>query len=145
MRIVVDANILISYALAPDSSSAIVQVVEAIWSAPVQLILPDLLIDEIRSTVARKPQLRDRIPAEDLDELLRELQAVAVPFHQDQVEIVAVLRDRKDDVLLDAAIRANADYLISGDRDLLDISDQLEHPRIVSAREFLDLLDQMAG
>jgi putative PIN family toxin of toxin-antitoxin system len=54
-----------------------------------------------------------------------------------------VVRDPKDIVILATALTENVDYLITGDRDLIVLA---ENPdvvplRIVSPREFLDLID----
>jgi putative PIN family toxin of toxin-antitoxin system len=143
-RVIIDANIFISYALSPNGSSAIVQAVESIWIEPIQLILPEILISEVRSAVERKPHLRERIPIQDLEDLIEALQAIAIPLYQDRPEIAQVLRDRRDDYLLDAAVHADVDCLVTGDRDLLDIRDQVYRPKIVTVREFLDLFEQMA-
>ncbi|MGI8642622.1 MAG: hypothetical protein ACR2LS_00700 [Thermomicrobiales bacterium] len=52
----------------------------------------------------------------------------------------AVVRDDRDDYLLEHARRANADYLVRGDRDLLALAATIEEPRIVSPAEYLILL-----
>lgn len=50
------------------------------------------------------------------------------------------MRDDRDDYLLEHARRANADYLVRGDRDLLALAATIEEPRIVSPAEYLILL-----
>lgn len=57
--------------------------------------------------------------------------------------IPAVSRDPKDDPFLATARVGNADYLVSEDRDLLDLDDHEGIP-IVTATEFLDLLERQA-
>jgi predicted nucleic acid-binding protein len=71
------------------------------------------------------------VPEEVLDELhgLR-----------DRKPVPAVLRDPKDDFLLTAATLGDADYLVTGDRDLTDIREHLERPRILTVADFLELL-----
>ena len=54
--------------------------------------------------------------------------------------VPAVLRDPKDDFLLTAATLGDADYLVTGDRDLTDIREHLERPRILTVADFLELL-----
>ena len=39
---------------------------------------------------------------------------------------------------------ANAEFLLYGDRDLLDIRGELEHPTISGPREFLELVEEKA-
>jgi predicted nucleic acid-binding protein len=56
-------------------------------------------------------------------------------------------RDPRDDVVIETVLRGNAEALVTGDRDLLDdaaIRERLRQAgtRVVTAREFLDLLDE---
>ncbi|MCO5220746.1 MAG: putative toxin-antitoxin system toxin component, PIN family [Thermomicrobiales bacterium] len=144
-RVVVDANIFISYLLvANDSSGTIVQTFESISSGRYRLVRSDRLIAEIRKSVEHKPTLRARISDEDLEVLISLIEEVSIPSYRDpDAEVLHLLRDRKDNYLLEMAYDTDADYIVSGDRDLLDIRDQLERPRILTAREFLELFEQM--
>jgi putative PIN family toxin of toxin-antitoxin system len=137
IRALVDANIFISYLLSPDSGGAITGTVESLWRNDIELVFPDSVATEIRATVQRKSYLRNRIAPEDFEALISELRAIALPADPSPLEILPVLRDSKDDYLLAEAVRANVDYLVSGDRDLLDIRDDIVRPRIVRPVEFL--------
>ena len=53
--------------------------------------------------------------------------------------IPAVTRDPKDDYLLAHAVLGAADYLVSGDQDLL-VLERLEGVKIVTPREFLAVM-----
>lgn len=145
IRVVIDANIFISYLLdMNDRHGTIVQIFESISSGRYQLVRSDRLIAEIRNSVEHKPKLRHRISNEDLDELISLIEEVSIPSYRDPAAPpLQILRDRTDTYLLEIANDANADYLVSGDRDLLDIRDQLARPQNVTAREFLDLLDEL--
>lgn len=50
--------------------------------------------------------------------------------------ITKLCRDTKDDFLLSLAIDGKADFLITGDRDLLE-SNQLEKTKIITIADFL--------
>jgi putative PIN family toxin of toxin-antitoxin system len=54
-------------------------------------------------------------------------------------EIPAVTRDPKDDYLLAYALVGEADYLVTGDKDLLVLK-QVDTVKIVTSREFLSIL-----
>ncbi|MGH2617460.1 MAG: putative toxin-antitoxin system toxin component, PIN family, partial [Thermomicrobiales bacterium] len=56
-------------------------------------------------------------------------------------EVPLVCRDPNDDKFLAAAVTGNAEYIISEDRDLLDLG-RYEGIVILSARAFLGILDQ---
>ena len=55
-------------------------------------------------------------------------------------EAVQAARDPADDPILGTAVAASADYLVTGDRDLLDLGSFRGIP-ITTARQFLDLLE----
>ena len=56
-------------------------------------------------------------------------------------EIPAVTRDPKDDYLLAYALVGQADYLVTGDNDLLTL-DQVENVRIVTAHDFWEIVKE---
>jgi len=48
------------------------------------------------------------------------------------------IRDVKDKIITDCALNGNADFVVSGDKDLLDLR-LVENVRIVNPKEFLDV------
>jgi predicted nucleic acid-binding protein len=60
-----------------------------------------------------------------------------VPTPTDDIEEEAKIRDVDDRPILRAAINANADVLITGDKDLLEAD--IANPHIVTPAEFLDI------
>lgn len=56
-------------------------------------------------------------------------------------DIPKVSRDVKDDKFLATAKAANADYLISADRDLLDLK-EYQGIKIITAEDFLNTIEQ---
>jgi len=83
-----------------------------------RLIFSTELIDEIYQTII-KPKLRKYFRTNALEEML----TVFEPYI-DLVEVKAVVtacRDHKDNFLLALAKDGKADYLLTGDKDLLDI------------------------
>jgi putative PIN family toxin of toxin-antitoxin system len=61
-------------------------------------------------------------------------EAIIMIVHPKQV-ITGVSRDPDDDNILACVLAANADYLVTGDHDLLDLH-EFERTRIISPREF---------
>jgi len=59
----------------------------------------------------------------------------------DTPDIPPVSRDPKDDKFLATAKAGQADYLVSEDRDLLDL-DEYEGIQIITAEEFLHILEE---
>jgi predicted nucleic acid-binding protein len=51
-----------------------------------------------------------------------------------------IIRDEDDRWVLQSAINAQADILITGDKDLLEITDQIEKPKILTPRQFWEFV-----
>jgi predicted nucleic acid-binding protein len=64
-----------------------------------------------------------------------------MPSSSQTPEPPEVSPDPDDDYLIALARVAGADYLISGDRHLLDLTDP--DPPVLTPRQFLDLLETM--
>jgi uncharacterized protein len=55
---------------------------------------------------------------------------------------VKICRDPKDDFLLDLIIASSPDYLITRDKDLLEIEQRFGNTRIIKPEEFMGILRQ---
>jgi uncharacterized protein len=55
------------------------------------------------------------------------------------VNSINISRDPKDNILLECCVKSRADYLITGDRDLLDIKELAFPLKIISPRDFLNI------
>ena len=139
MRVLLDANVLISYLLSTRETSPIRTVVRAAISGTYTLLLHDEITREIIQKVETKPYLADRIMRDEVEALFGLLQQVAETMPTIIEEIPPVSRDPKDDYLLAYGLVAGADYLVTGDEDLLTLGD-VEGLTIVSPREFVTLL-----
>ena len=58
---------------------------------------------------------------------------------KDASEPPRISPDPDDDYLIALARAAGADYIVSGDSDLLDLTDP--HPPVLTPRQFLNVLD----
>jgi uncharacterized protein len=134
MRVLLDTNILISYLLSP-KNSLVATIVEAGILGEFELLLPEDLLDELVAKVTTKNYLADRILPEEMRELVGILGEVCVTIPGITFRIPAVTRDPKDDYLLAYALVGQADYLVTGDKDLLVLG-QVEDTKIVTARDF---------
>lgn len=56
------------------------------------------------------------------------------PYHDEKIS-----RDPDDDMFINCALSGRALYIVSGDRDLLDI-EEVDGVEIVTVREFIDIL-----
>lgn len=127
MRVMVDTNIIISTLLFPSSLPAKVLLHVANNH---ELILCDHIVVEIRDVVARK---RSDLLA-DVDVLLAQLPHELVMAPKEPSKLIS---DPKDQPILNAAIMAGVDVVISGDKHFLKLD--LERPKTMSVADFWKL------
>jgi uncharacterized protein len=139
-RVLVDSNVYISYLLRPDSDSSVCRVLEALISGRCVLLLPADLAEEILRAVKRKPYLSARIPANSARRLVDLLLSISEPIERIEEEAPRVVRDPEDNFLLMYALAGRADYLVTGDLDLLTIG-RVGELRILSPQEFAELAE----
>jgi uncharacterized protein len=143
MRVLFDANVLVSYLLPPaDHTRVVSRAMGLIFDGVATLVLPEELIVELERTLSTKPYLRDRIPPADVAAFMSRLLEIGEVLSRVSEPIPAILRDRKDDYLIAAGIEGDADYLVTGDKDLLALRDHLQRPRVVTAAEFVAIVEQ---
>ena len=144
MRVVIDANVFLSYLIRSQQPTAVVRLVTHVIGGDFVLVLPDGVREEMRLAVREKPYFRERIEMAVLEDFLALIAEVAVLPDAGAVS-VTVSRDAKDQYLLDAAASDGVDFLITGDKDLLDIGGESNIPLIVTAAQFLQLVDTEPG
>ena len=126
MRILIDTNILFSALLFPGSKPAKALLYVA---QNHEMVLCDRNISELRDILNRKaPKV---LP--DAEVLLAEMSYELIPA-VDYAE--KLIRDAKDQPILNAAIISDVDVILTGDRDFLSLD--LEHPRCMTAAQFLE-------
>ena len=138
MRVLLEPNIPISCLLTPQNS-VMAQIVEAGILGGFDLLLPEELSDELVEKATARQYLAERITPEEVRELGDILSEVSETVPKITQAIPAVTRDPKDDYLLAYALVGQADYLVTGDRDLLALG-QVEHTKIVTARDFVEVI-----
>lgn len=96
------------------------------------LITSEPLLSELERVLAY-PRLASVIAEPDeLVRLVAEVAIVVEPGH----ELTVVERDPADNRVFEAAVSARADFIVSGDSDLLEIG-EFEGVRVVTPREFI--------
>lgn len=139
MRVLLGANILVSYLLTPSGDSPVVRVVEAGVLGAYTLLLPEGLLEELEEAASAKPYLAGRIARDDLLALREVLEAIAEAIPAIRGPIPEITRDRSDDYLLAYAVVGAADYLVTGDHDIL-VLERVDEVRIITPREMVRLL-----
>jgi putative PIN family toxin of toxin-antitoxin system len=127
-RAVLDTNILVSGLGWGGHSAAIL---DAVSEGRVVLIASAPLLEELRRVLAY-PKLAKVVS--DAARLADIIAASSVVVEPDRV--LAIINDESDNRVLEAAAAASADYIVSGDADLLDLG-FFEGIPIVTAAQFV--------
>ncbi len=114
-RIVVDTNVLISFLLLPDSQ--VNQAIHHVLKESIILSSDDTLA-ELASVLAR-PKFNKYISLEDRQQFLRNFIRICESITI--TKRIQLCRDPKDDMYLELAVNGDADFIISGDKDLLSL------------------------
>ncbi|MCL1838372.1 MAG: putative toxin-antitoxin system toxin component, PIN family [Propionibacteriaceae bacterium] len=131
MRVLIDTNILVSAVLFPQglARKALVDAVES----DIDAVVCDYSITELHEVFDRKFPTEVGLLPQFLTYLGSGVTIVSTPGHVEPDE--PVLRDPKDQPILSAARAADADLILTGDKDLRDAG--LTHPSVTNPRDFL--------
>ena len=133
IKIILDTNIWISYLISKKNN----QWDTLIFSAKIQIIYSEKLLNEFIE-VTQRDKFRKFISLDDLEVILNFLGDFAI-FVENIEKKYTLCRDLKDNFLLDLAVTAEADFLVTGDKDLLEIK-TLENVKILSPTDFINLI-----
>jgi len=132
-RIIIDTNLWISFLLSKKFNF----IDKLINSGKVELVFCDELLSELLE-VSSRPKLRKFFTIADwtlINEII-DIYAVYIPV----TSSVTLCRDAKDNFLLSLAHDANANYLLTGDKDLLVLKTYNE-TQIVTITEFQTIIE----
>ena len=139
MRIVLNTNVLVSALLSPGSVPGAVL---AGWTADdYTLLVSELLIAEYLRLLERpRLQSKHRKGQEEIHALIAQFRSNGVLVQTDILTRV-VAADSDDDIVVATAVAGEADFIVSGDRHLLDLG---EHAgiRVVAPAIFLAILER---
>ena len=127
-RVILDTNLWISYLI----SNRLIKIDLLLEQEKIRLIFSEELLQEFIE-VAHRPKFKKYFSEDDINELLD-----LFDYFGELIEVnsvVEVCRDPKDNFLLALARDSQADYLITGDRDLLELK-KFESTRIVTFSDF---------
>jgi putative PIN family toxin of toxin-antitoxin system len=117
-RLVVDASTLVSGVASRPGGGAPWLILAALLDFDFEAIVCPKLIGEFRDALTSK-YFRERFDPDDLAEIVANVEEAATEY-DDPKEVAALLRDPDDDYLVALARDAEADAIVTGDRDLLD-------------------------
>ena len=139
MRLFVDTNIFIAYLISPRKDSFVTLLLEKIEEGEITLLVSEGLLDEIEVTVKRKAKLLKIIGEDRLAQFIAMLKLISEEIPKINEPIPPITRDPKDDYLIAYSVVGQADYLISGDKDLL-VLEEIHGVKILTSGEFRNIL-----
>jgi uncharacterized protein len=131
-RIVLDTNIFVSMALGGQVGK-----INDEWRAgKFILVVSEDIVSEYLEVLQRpKLHLKSHTIATIVNRVYRKAEFVAP-----EEKILVVLADTSDNKFIEAAITGKTEYIVSGDKHLLEIKEYESIP-IITAREFIDILE----
>ena len=128
-RIIIDTNLWISFLITKDFT----RLDEIIFSGRATLVFSQELLNEFLE-VSQRPKFRRFFSTANIEELLG-----TIGEYADFVNVkspVEICRDPKDNFLLALAVDGGADFLLTGDKDLLELN-QFGQTAITTITDFL--------
>lgn len=132
-RVILDTNLLVSRILTPDSvtASAVRMIIDHC-----HLLVSQATMDEF-ALILTRIQGKGYIKQDEALLLIHAYKEIVewVPI----IERVQACRDPKDDKFLELAVNGEAEYIITGDKDLL-VLHPFKNIKILSTKEFIETL-----
>ncbi len=134
LRVTADTNILISAVVFPRGKPF--RVLELALEGAIRLAVSKAILNEFEGVPARKfDWLTD-----DIAEARRRIAAIARTVTP-TVQIDVIREDPPYNRILECAVTAGSDYIVSGDKDLLRLANY-DSIRILTASDFLDTVSR---
>lgn len=138
MKVVLDANVLVSFLLT--SGQTITEILVAWKKKKFTLLVSEEILTEIKQVLARFV-LAGLIEDRAADALVRRIETEAQTISV--VSTITASPDRKDNRYLACAKDGGADYLVTGDKKHLLPLKKFENTKIVSLKEFVGVLKKL--
>jgi hypothetical protein len=134
VKAVIDTNIWISFLI----GKLLAGLDDYILDGLLEVVISDEQLEEITNVLSR-PKFRKHFSIDDIEEFLSLLykSAQIVEVHH----TIKDCRDEKDNFILETAIRGKADYIVTGDKDLL-VLNPYRGKKIIGFREFEGIIKE---
>jgi putative PIN family toxin of toxin-antitoxin system len=135
MKLVLDTNIFIS-AFYWDGNSQ--QVINRIIEGLDELYITNEIVNEIADVMGR-PKFKTK--PEIIERYIRTIEKIGKKVFITGT-IKGICRDKDDDVIIECGLLSSADYLITGDSDLLVIH-EYQQMKIITIKDFIDIISNL--
>ncbi len=130
-KLILDTNLWISFLITKNYT----QLDKILFAKSTKLIFSQELLEEFLDVV-RRPKFRRFFSVVDVEELLETIEEYS--YFVEVTSEIDLCRDKKDNFLLSLVKDSKADYLITGDKDLLDLQ-IFEKAKIITITNFFKL------
>ncbi|BAY04125.1 hypothetical protein NIES19_33860 [Anabaena cylindrica PCC 7122] len=132
VKIIIDTNLWISFLIGKELKD----LKKLLVAEKILVVISEQILEEI-TLVTQRPKLQKYFPSNKVDELIQLLRTIGVFINI--TSEVFICRDAKDNYLLALAKDSDANFLVTGDEDLLVIT-KFENTEIVTYKELLHKL-----
>lgn len=139
IKAVLDTNVLVSSVIKPKSIPG--RIVELAFQEIYQLIWSSELIEETTAVILQRPQIRELIRKTD-HEIIVFLKALEITanIYSTKRRMYSMIHDVKDNIVLECASFGQADFIVTGDKDLTGLI-KFHGIRIITPREFIEIIE----
>jgi putative PIN family toxin of toxin-antitoxin system len=128
LRVLFDTNVLIAAFI---SEGVCAKLMRRARKRQFSLVSSPVILQEFQDVLIRKFSATRRESQEALQVIMEAVEAMT----QSEQAVTGVCRDPEDDRILGCALAGEADYLVTGDEDLL-VMKQFKAIRIIAPRDF---------
>lgn len=128
VKVIFDTNVWISFLI----GKRLTKIKQHIVDKNITIIVTDQLLNELKIVTSRE-KLKKYFPATSVKEFIELLEIIAVNVAIEPTHFIN--RDPKDNFLLDLIDFSHADYLVTGDKDLLE-HNPFKTARILTPADF---------
>jgi uncharacterized protein len=136
LKVIFDTNVWISFLIGKRLS----RIKKHLINGQITIVTTDQLILEIRLVTARE-KLKKYFPKESVAELIDLLETIATRVPIKPTHFLS--RDPKDNFLLDLIDISRAEFLVTGDKDLLEFN-PFKSAKIITPKEFEDFIEEIS-
>ena len=121
MRILLDANYYLQYLLYRQRKTALDNIMTAVFTGRLRLLLPEGTLTAFAQRIGDKHYLAERLTVKELHQLVYIIRLVAEEIPVIEAALPEVTRNPKSDLLLAYALIGEADFLVTGDEQLINL------------------------
>ena len=129
---ILDSNIFISAFLFNGNQRKLLSYAMA---GKYRIAISDMILDEIKDVLLRP---KFKLTHEQVKKIINEIESLCTLYYPTET-IRDACRDEDDNIILECAVAAKAEYIITGDDDLLSIK-KYKNTTIVNSADFIKIV-----